>query len=139
MRYTKKVSVWPVGLVGAMKFERPVVENGKVVRFHTGWRPNRPFPIDMAGFAVSLNLVLANPEACFDGNAEMGFLESSFLQSLVTMEDLEPKADMCTKVDSHNHSSKSVEKHAIIKKKKNKCFLCCLRCWCGTHGPKSQR
>lgn len=101
MRYTKKVSVWPVGLVGAMKFERPVVENGKVVRFHTGWRPNRPFPIDMAGFAVSLNLVLANPEAWFDGNAEMGFLESSFLQNMVTMEELEPKADMCTKVDFH--------------------------------------
>lgn len=107
MRYTKKVSVWPVGLVGAMKFERPVVENGKVVRFHTGWRPNRPFPIDMAGFAVSLNLVLANPEACFDGNAEMGFLESSFLQNLVTMEELEPKADTCTKVDFH--SCKSVD------------------------------
>ncbi|KAF5905400.1 galactosylgalactosylxylosylprotein 3-beta-glucuronosyltransferase 3, partial [Clarias magur] len=97
MRYTKKVSVWPVGLVGAMKFERPVVENGKVVRFHTGWRPNRPFPIDMAGFAVSLNLVLANTEASFDGNAEMGFLESSLLQNLVTMEELEPKADMCSK------------------------------------------
>lgn len=81
-----------------MKFERPVVENGKVVRFHTGWRPNRPFPIDMAGFAVSLNLVLANPEASFDGNAEMGFLESSLLQNLVTMEELEPKADLCSKV-----------------------------------------
>lgn len=101
MRYTTKVSVWPVGLVGAMKFEQPVVENGKVVRFHTGWRPNRPFPIDMAGFAVSLNLVLANLEAHFDGNAEMGFLESSFLQNLVTMEELEPKADMCNKVDFH--------------------------------------
>lgn len=109
MRYTKKASVWPVGLVGSMKFERPVVENGKVVRFHTGWRPDRPFPIDMAGFAVSLNLLLAKPKACFDGNAEMGFLESSFLQSLVTMEELEPKADMCTKVDLHNYSSKSVK------------------------------
>ncbi|GAA6104340.1 galactosylgalactosylxylosylprotein 3-beta-glucuronosyltransferase 3 [Tachysurus ichikawai] len=118
MRYTKKVSVWPVGLVGAMKFERPVVENGKVVRFHTGWRPNRPFPIDMAGFAVSLNLVLANPEACFDGNAEMGFLESSFLQSLVTMEDLEPKADMCTKVlvwHTRTEKPKMKREEALIK------------------------
>ncbi|XP_060730516.1 galactosylgalactosylxylosylprotein 3-beta-glucuronosyltransferase 3 [Tachysurus vachellii] len=118
MRYTKKVSVWPVGLVGAMKFERPVVENGKVVRFHTGWRPNRPFPIDMAGFAVSLNLVLANPDACFDGNAEMGFLESSFLQNLVTMEDLEPKADMCTKVlvwHTRTEKPKMKREEALIK------------------------
>ncbi|XP_063043406.1 galactosylgalactosylxylosylprotein 3-beta-glucuronosyltransferase 3 [Engraulis encrasicolus] len=98
MRDTKRVSVWPVGLVGAMRFERPLVEGGKVVGFHTGWRPNRPFPIDMAGFAVSLRLVLANPEARFDGNAQMGYLESSLLQGLVTMEQLEPKADLCTKV-----------------------------------------
>lgn len=52
----------------------------------------------MAGFAVSLKLVLANPEACFDGEAPMGLLESSFLQGLVTMDELEPKADNCTKV-----------------------------------------
>ncbi|XP_035265684.1 galactosylgalactosylxylosylprotein 3-beta-glucuronosyltransferase 3 isoform X2 [Anguilla anguilla] len=98
MRGTQMVSVWPVGLVGGMRYERPVVEGGRVVRFHTGWRPGRPFPIDMAGFAVSLRLVLANPESRFDGNAPMGFLESSFLQGLVTMEELEPRAEMCTKV-----------------------------------------
>ncbi|XP_015251386.1 PREDICTED: galactosylgalactosylxylosylprotein 3-beta-glucuronosyltransferase 3 [Cyprinodon variegatus] len=98
MRNTQRVSVWPVGLVGGMKFESPVVEGGKVVRFHTGWRPSRPFPMDMAGFAVSLKLVLANPDACFDGEAPMGFLESSLLKGLVTMDELEPKADNCTKV-----------------------------------------
>ncbi|KAJ3604222.1 hypothetical protein NHX12_028963 [Muraenolepis orangiensis] len=98
MRSTQRVSVWPVGLVGGMRYERPVVEGGKVVRFHTGWRPSRPFPLDMAGFAVSLKAVLANRDACFDGNAPMGFLESSFLQGVVTMEELEPKADNCSKV-----------------------------------------
>ncbi|XP_058481657.1 galactosylgalactosylxylosylprotein 3-beta-glucuronosyltransferase 3 isoform X3 [Solea solea] len=98
MRSTQRVSVWPVGLVGGMKYEKPVVEGGKVVRFHTGWRPSRPFPMDMAGFAVSLKLVMANPEACFDGEAPMGFLESSLLQGLVTMDELEPKADNCSKV-----------------------------------------
>ncbi|XP_056431807.1 galactosylgalactosylxylosylprotein 3-beta-glucuronosyltransferase 3 [Gadus chalcogrammus] len=98
MRSTQRVSVWPVGLVGGMRYERPVVEGGKVVRFHTGWRPSRPFPLDMAGFAVSLKAVLANPDACFDGNAPMGFLESSFLQGVVTMEELEPRADNCSKV-----------------------------------------
>lgn len=53
MRTTRKVSVWPVGLVGGRRYERPVVENGKVVGWYTGWRADRPFAIDMAGEAHS--------------------------------------------------------------------------------------
>uniref|UniRef100_A0A8C6U9A9 Galactosylgalactosylxylosylprotein 3-beta-glucuronosyltransferase n=1 Tax=Neogobius melanostomus TaxID=47308 RepID=A0A8C6U9A9_9GOBI len=98
MRNTLKVSVWPVGLVGAMKYESPLVQGGKVIGFHTGWKPSRPFPMDMAGFAVSLRLILAKPDACFDADAPIGFLEGSFLQKLVTMDELEPRADDCTKV-----------------------------------------
>lgn len=49
MRSTRKVSVWPVGLVGGRRYERPVVANGKVVGWYTGWRADRPFAIDMAG------------------------------------------------------------------------------------------
>lgn len=67
--------------------------------------------MDMAGFAVSLKLLLANPDACFDGEAPMGFLESSLLKGLVTMDELEPKADNCSKVRgfflTHNHISVS--------------------------------
>ena len=33
MRYTKKVSVWPVGLIGLMLYEKPIVRNGKVNLF----------------------------------------------------------------------------------------------------------
>ena len=51
MRTTRKVSVWPVGLVGGRRYERPLVENGKVVGWYTGWRADRPFAIDMAGEA----------------------------------------------------------------------------------------
>ncbi|XP_029470726.1 galactosylgalactosylxylosylprotein 3-beta-glucuronosyltransferase 3 [Rhinatrema bivittatum] len=98
MRFTRRVAVWPVGLVGGLRFERPLVEKGKVVGFHTAWKPNRPFPMDMAGFAVALQLLLANPEAKFDLLVERGYLESSLLQSLVSIEELEPKADNCTKV-----------------------------------------
>ncbi|XP_042296171.1 galactosylgalactosylxylosylprotein 3-beta-glucuronosyltransferase 3 isoform X2 [Sceloporus undulatus] len=98
IRSTKRVSVWPVGLVGGLRFERPLVENGRVVGFYTAWKPNRPFPVDMAGFAVALQLLLANREAHFDLLAERGYLESSLLQSLVSIEELEPKADNCTKV-----------------------------------------
>ncbi|XP_043375490.1 galactosylgalactosylxylosylprotein 3-beta-glucuronosyltransferase 3 isoform X2 [Dermochelys coriacea] len=98
IRSTKRVSVWPVGLVGGLRFERPLVEKGRVVGFYTAWKPNRPFPMDMAGFAIALQLLLANREARFDLLAERGYLESSLLQSLVSIEELEPRADNCTKV-----------------------------------------
>ncbi|MGH0176367.1 UNVERIFIED_CONTAM: hypothetical protein FKN15_072683 [Acipenser sinensis] len=78
--------------------ERPLVERGKVTGFHTAWKPNRPFPMDMAGFAVSLPLLLANPAARFHLSAQRGNLESSLLQMLVSIEELEPRASNCTKV-----------------------------------------
>ncbi|XP_014749249.1 PREDICTED: echinoderm microtubule-associated protein-like 3 [Sturnus vulgaris] len=89
MRSTRGVSVWPVGLVGGLRLERPLVVGGRVVGFHTGWRPERPFPLDMAGFAVGLRLLLAHPRARFDPRAERGFLESSFLGGLVTPAQLD--------------------------------------------------
>ena len=30
MRYTQKATVWPVGLVGYLRYERPIVKKGKV-------------------------------------------------------------------------------------------------------------
>ncbi|KAM9510618.1 galactosylgalactosylxylosylprotein 3-beta-glucuronosyltransferase 3 [Guaruba guarouba] len=98
MRSTRGVSVWPVGLVGGLRFERPLVAGGRVVGFHTGWKPERPFPLDMAGFAVALPLLLARPEARFDPRAERGYLESSLLGALVSPAQLEPKAGNCTQV-----------------------------------------
>ncbi|XP_030054870.1 galactosylgalactosylxylosylprotein 3-beta-glucuronosyltransferase 2 [Microcaecilia unicolor] len=99
MRTTRKVSVWPVGLVGGRRYERPIVENGKVVGWYTGWRADRPFAIDMAGFAVSLQVILANPKAVFKRRgSQPGMQESDFLKQITTVEELEPKADNCTKV-----------------------------------------
>ena len=58
-RYTKKISMWPVGLVTKTGLSSPVVDaNGKVVDFFDGWMANRKFPVDMAGFAVSVELLL---------------------------------------------------------------------------------
>lgn len=99
MRTTRKVSVWPVGLVGGRRYERPVVENGKVVGWYTGWRADRPFAIDMAGFAVSLQVILSNPKAVFKRRgSQPGMQESDFLKQITTVEELEPKASNCTKV-----------------------------------------
>ncbi|KAM3932084.1 galactosylgalactosylxylosylprotein 3-beta-glucuronosyltransferase 2 [Leptodactylus fuscus] len=99
MRTTQKVSVWPVGLVGGRRYERPVVENGKVVGWYTGWRADRPFAIDMAGFAVSLQVILSSPKAVFKRRgSQPGMQESDFLKQITTVQELEPKANNCTKV-----------------------------------------
>ncbi|XP_025907059.1 galactosylgalactosylxylosylprotein 3-beta-glucuronosyltransferase 2 [Nothoprocta perdicaria] len=99
MRSTRKVSVWPVGLVGGRRYERPLVENGKVVGWYTGWRADRPFAVDMAGFAVSLQVILAHPKAVFKRRgSQPGMQESDFLKQITTVEELEPKANNCTKV-----------------------------------------
>ncbi|KAF7710400.1 galactosylgalactosylxylosylprotein 3-beta-glucuronosyltransferase 2 [Silurus meridionalis] len=99
MRSTKGVSVWPVGLVGGRRYERPVVEKGKVVGWYTGWKADRPFAIDMAGFAVNLQVILANPRALFKRRgAKPGMQESDFLKQITKLEELEPKAHNCTQV-----------------------------------------
>lgn len=100
MRHTRKASVWPVGLVGGLRFERPIVSSsGKVTGWYTVWDPSRPFAMDMAGFAINLSLLTSHPEARFDIRSRRGYVESSLLTSLgVTLSDLEPKADNCSKV-----------------------------------------
>ncbi|XP_075449748.1 galactosylgalactosylxylosylprotein 3-beta-glucuronosyltransferase 1-like isoform X2 [Ascaphus truei] len=100
MRYTRRVSVWPVAFVGGLRYESPKVNSaGRVVGWKTVFDPNRPFAIDMAGFAISLRLILEKPQANFKlEGVKGGYQESSLLKDLVTMDGLEPKAANCTKV-----------------------------------------
>ncbi|XP_005106938.1 galactosylgalactosylxylosylprotein 3-beta-glucuronosyltransferase 2 [Aplysia californica] len=99
MRFTKKVSVWPVGIVGYLRYETPIVTDGKVTGWFTYFKPTRPFPMDMAGFAVNLALIHSHPGAGFSNEVERGYQESTFLTGLgVTLDDLEPKANMCSEV-----------------------------------------
>lgn len=98
MRFTKTVSVWPVGIVGGLKFEGPICKNGKVVSWYTSWKPERPFPIDMAGFAVNIKLVLRNADVAFSNNIPRGYQESHFLSKVVSKDEVEAKADDCSKI-----------------------------------------
>ncbi|KAH3851204.1 galactosylgalactosylxylosylprotein 3-beta-glucuronosyltransferase 3-like [Dreissena polymorpha] len=99
MRYTQRVSVWPVGLVGDLKYESPKLRNKKVVGWHTYWKPERKFAMDMAGFAINARLLLEHPRAEFRMTAGRGNLESDLLTQLgVEWSDLEPRAEDCTKV-----------------------------------------
>ncbi|XP_018430703.1 PREDICTED: galactosylgalactosylxylosylprotein 3-beta-glucuronosyltransferase 1-like [Nanorana parkeri] len=99
MRYTKKVSVWPVAFVGGLRYESVKVNmEGKVAGWFVKIFPSRSFAIDMAGFAINLKLILEKRTAIFRLDVAAGYQEPSLLQDLVTMEELEPKADNCTKI-----------------------------------------
>lgn len=53
----------------------------------------------MAAFAINLKMLLVDrPTARFDPDVKPGFLETSFLEQITTMEELEPKAGNCLKV-----------------------------------------
>lgn len=94
-----KVAVWPVGLVGGLLVEKPVLdEDNRVMGFNSAWRPERPFPLDMAGFAISTDLILNTPEATFSYEVERGYQESEILRYLVVVRDLQPLANMCRNV-----------------------------------------
>lgn len=100
MRKIKRVGVWPVGLVGGLKVEKPIVDSsGKVTGFNSMWAPERPFPIDMAGFAINLDLVKKNENVQFSFDVNRGYQESAILSKVVTsLDEVEPLADNCTKV-----------------------------------------
>lgn len=97
MRKTVKVSVWPVGLVGGLLVEGPIVRDGRVAGWNAVWKPKRRYPLDMAGFAVSLRLLLDFPEAQFRLRLPRGEQESYLLgQLLAGPHELEPRAENCT-------------------------------------------
>ncbi|XP_026760380.1 galactosylgalactosylxylosylprotein 3-beta-glucuronosyltransferase S-like [Galleria mellonella] len=95
IRNTKKVSMFPVGLIGGFGVSTPIVNNGKVIGFFDSWPGSRKFPVDMAGFAV--NIEFLKPSANMPYIA--GHEEDRFLVSLgLKMEDIEPLAENCSKI-----------------------------------------
>ncbi|XP_030080450.1 galactosylgalactosylxylosylprotein 3-beta-glucuronosyltransferase P isoform X2 [Drosophila hydei] len=95
MRYTKKVSMWPVGLVTKTGVSSPIIRGGKLDGYYDGWIGGRKYPVDMAGFAVSVKFLLERP------NAKMpfkpGYEEDGFLRSLAPLvnSEIELLADEC--------------------------------------------
>lgn len=105
MEKIQRVGVWPVGLVGGLMVEKPICTcdntTNKVIGFNAAWKPNRPFPLDMAGFAINLELLLKHKEAWFSFDVQGGYQESEILRQIVTRDQLEPLADCCTKVSTY--------------------------------------
>lgn len=120
IRFTRYLSVFPVGLVGEYAVSAPVVQNvscfyskiimffkllspspifeqGKLVGFYDSWPAGRHYPIDMGGFAVSVDLLLRRPNANMIYKA--GYEEDYFLRDLhLDFNNIEVKADNCTEV-----------------------------------------
>ena len=99
MRFIKGVGVWPVAFTSAARWAGPVCRDGHVIGFHVNWGEWRPFPIDMAGFAINIHKLIRDfPEALFQSLKKPGMLESSLLQQITSTDELEPLAFNCTKV-----------------------------------------
>ena len=58
-------------------------------------------PVSAAGFAVNLQVILANPRALFKRRgSQPGMQESDFLKQITKVTELEPKANNCTRVSN---------------------------------------
>ncbi|KFO31005.1 Galactosylgalactosylxylosylprotein 3-beta-glucuronosyltransferase 2 [Fukomys damarensis] len=79
-------------------YEQSPVESGEVVGWYTCWRADRPFAVEVAGFAVGLQVILSNPKAIFKlRGSQPGMQGSDFLRQITTVEEWEPKASNCTR------------------------------------------
>lgn len=99
IRDTKKVSMFPVGLIAKLGLSTPIVNNetAKIIGFHDPFISRRKYAVDMAGFAVNLQLFLSKPKATMP--YKVGYEEDYFIKSLgVQFKDLEPKANNCTEI-----------------------------------------
>ncbi|XP_054732644.1 galactosylgalactosylxylosylprotein 3-beta-glucuronosyltransferase P isoform X1 [Anastrepha obliqua] len=114
MRYTKKVSMWPVGLVTKYGVSSPIIQDGKITGFYDGWIGGRKFPVDMAGFAVSVKFLHERPEAKMP--FKPGYEEDGFLKSLapLNLTEIELLASDCTEILTwHTQTKKNSNASAL--------------------------
>ncbi|CRK97451.1 CLUMA_CG010840, isoform A [Clunio marinus] len=120
MRYTKKVSMWPVGLITKYGVSSPIVRNGTISGFYDGWIGGRKFPVDMAGFAVNVNFLISRPNASMP--YKPGYEEDGFLKSLspLNLTEIELMASNCTQILVwHTQSKKNPNAMALDMTKYN--------------------
>ncbi|ROT65227.1 hypothetical protein C7M84_016827, partial [Penaeus vannamei] len=84
IRSTRGVSVFPVGLAKDLQLSTPVVKEGRFSGWYDDFEGDLQFPVEFAGFAFSVELLLK---------------EEGLLRGLgVPPEKMECKAELCTKV-----------------------------------------
>ncbi|RMZ92919.1 galactosylgalactosylxylosyl 3-beta-glucuronosyltransferase 2-like, partial [Brachionus plicatilis] len=91
MRQTKKVMVWPVGLVNNSLYTRPVCIDQRVVSWFCPWKcEDDLYPIHESAFAINLKLLVENGNQMIGNHRKHGdFFVTYFLKSFVSMEELE--------------------------------------------------
>ncbi|XP_058824441.1 galactosylgalactosylxylosylprotein 3-beta-glucuronosyltransferase P [Topomyia yanbarensis] len=106
MRHIRKVGMWPVGLISKYGVSSPIVVNGTITGFYDGWIGGRKYPIDMAGFAVSVKFLLSRPKAEMPFKA--GYEEDGFLRSLdpLDLKEIDLLAYNCTEILTWHTQSK---------------------------------
>lgn len=96
VKKTQRVSLIPVGGLGPKGIERPIVVEGRVEGWDSGWT-ERKFPVDMAGFAFRSELLEGLKGVLWSHTGVGG--ESEFLEKIVSShEEFEPLCDSCEKV-----------------------------------------
>lgn len=106
IRFIRKVGMWPVGLISKYGVSSPIVVNGSITGFYDGWIGGRKYPIDMAGFAVSVKFLLSRPKAEMPFKA--GYEEDGFLRSLdpLDLKEIDLLASNCTEILTWHTQSK---------------------------------
>ena len=75
------------------------------------------------GFAINLQYLLSKPNVHMDSNSKNGYVESSFLMKLTTIDELEPKADNCSKVSCHQQEPCSCKPLTNHESKECPCMI----------------
>ncbi|XP_076261203.1 glucuronyltransferase P isoform X2 [Rhynchophorus ferrugineus] len=128
IRYTKTVSLFPVGLITKAGVSSPIIQNGTFRGFYDGWIGGRKFAVDMAGFAVSVQFLLSRPKASMP--YKPGFEEDGFLKSLSPFEPSEAEllASNCTRILVwHTQTKKNEPSLALNYNKYNNTNLVSLK------------
>jgi hypothetical protein len=84
LRKVKRLGILPVGCLGPWGIERPIVRNGRLVRWSADWRV-RKYPVDMAGFAFSSELLYETIGDVWKRKGRAG--ETEFIESLIDSSD----------------------------------------------------
>uniref|UniRef100_A0A182N497 Galactosylgalactosylxylosylprotein 3-beta-glucuronosyltransferase n=1 Tax=Anopheles dirus TaxID=7168 RepID=A0A182N497_9DIPT len=130
LRHVRKVAMFPVGLISKYQVSSPIVKNGTITGFYDGWLGGRKYPLDMAGFAVSVKFLHSRPKAQMP--FKPGYEEDGFLRSLEPLElkEVELLASNCTEILTwHTQARKNPSAPALDRKKYGGTNLVQLTSW----------
>ncbi|KAF0986620.1 hypothetical protein HZS_5057, partial [Henneguya salminicola] len=96
IRNVEDVSVWPVGHTGGCRWSGPLCDiNDNFLKFHANWGLSRKFPVDMAGFGVSLKLIIEKKNVIFRQKTRYGYLENQFIIDLLSNNNVTVPKGIC--------------------------------------------